>query len=190
MRVARQHQVLLATAVLVVGGGGAAVAAVGLRSSSPIPSWVRADCGSGVSAPSFRVFPCESGGAAAGHPHGKELLVIRNDGTSVAYPEWGGQSVAGGYGEVVATHDLNLVRVTSSRLVPLLTTGELARALHVRRILWPMYDLRVDAHGNVYFVVSVTRRRHSGCQSPLLERTAGGTIRQIRASISRSSICS
>lgn len=179
---------LLAAAVLVVGGG-AAGAAVGLRSSSPVPAWVLADCGSGVSAPGFRVFPCESGGAAAGHPHPKELLVLRDDGSSAAYPEWGGQGVAAGDGEVVAFHDLNVVRVASSRLVLLVTPDELARALHVRptAIDWPMNHLRVDARGDVYFSPSVLVRH--GCWNPLVERTARGKIRVIQASVTRSGIC-
>src|SRR5689334_9403025 len=90
-RVARRHPVLLAAAVLVVGGAGAAIAAVSHSSSDLVPPWVLADCGRGVLGPGFRVFACQSGGAAAGHPHPKELLVLRNDSSSVAYPEWGGQ---------------------------------------------------------------------------------------------------
>lgn len=130
-----------------------------------------------------------SGGARAGRPHPKELLVVRSDGSSVAYPAFGGEELAVGDGKVVATHDLNLVRVTSSRLVPLLTSAELARALRVRTVMG-IYNLRVDAHGDVYFIASVLSLRHSGCQNPLLERTAGGTIRQIRSSTSRDYICS
>src|SRR5579862_3615173 len=172
-RVARQHPVLIAVAVL-VGGGGAAGAAVGLRSSSSVPSWVLVDCGSGVSGPGFRAFACESGGRAAGHPHGKELLVLPNDGSSVAYPEWGGQGVAAGDGRVVAFHDLNVVRVASSGLVKLVRPDQLARALHLRptAVVWPMNDLRVDAHGDVFFAPSLMTS--VGCRNPLLERTPGG----------------
>jgi hypothetical protein len=190
MRGARQHPVLLAAVVLVVGGG-AAGAAVSLRSSNPVQPAILANCGSGVSGQGFRVFACESGGAEVGHPHPKELLVVRTDGSSAAYPAWGGQGLAAGGGEVVAFHDLNVVRVTSSRLVSLATTDEIARALHVRpaAIIWSMNDLRVDARGDVYFVPSVPTSP-SGCRHPLLERTAGGTIREIRASISPSNICS
>lgn len=117
--------------------------------------------------------------------------MVRDDGTSAAYPAFGGQDLAVGDGEVVAIHDLDLVKVTSSRLVPLLANGGLARALHVRpaAVVWPVYDLRVDPRGDVYFVASVQRRRLSGCRNPLLERTAGGTINQIRAS-SGSDVCS
>lgn len=187
---AKRHPVLVAAVVLVVGAGGAAGAAVSPRSSDPVPRWVLADCGRGVTGPGFRVFACESGAAAVGHPHGKELLVLRNDGSSAAYPEWGGQGVAAGDGEVVAFHDLNVVRVTSRRLVTLVTPAELKRALHVPPtvLLWPMNDLRVDARGDVYFTPSV-QTPAAGCRNPLLERTAGGTIREIRASITRSNVC-
>lgn len=165
---------------------------VARTSPKPVPAAALADCGNGVSGQGFRVFPCMSGGAAAGHPHPKELLVIRKDGSSVAYPAFSGQDIAKGDGEVVATHNLSLVRVTSRRLVPLVTTRELARALHVRptAILWSMYDLRVDVRGDVFFVVSVPSPTLSGCQNPLLERTARGTIREIRVSISPSTNCS
>ena len=190
-RVARQHPVLLAAAVLVVGGGGAASAAVGLTSSNPVPAAVLADCGSGVSGHGFRVFACMSGGAAAGHPHPKELLVIRKDGSSLAYPAFRLGEFAMGDGEVVATYNVNLVRVTSSRLVPLLTKGELARTLHLRSgAIMDIYSLRVDAHRDIYFVASVLSQGRRGCRNPLLERTAGGTVRQIRSSTSRNNICS
>jgi hypothetical protein len=187
---ARQHPVHVAAAVLVVGGGGAAIAAVALKSSNSVPA-IASDCGRSVSGRGFRVFACMSGGARAGHPHPKELLVFRNDGSSVAYPAFRVGEFAVGDGEVVATYDVNLVRVTSSRLVPLLTSGELARALHVpSTAIMDIYDPRVDAHGDIYFVASVLSLSRPGCQNPLLERTAGGTVRQIRSSTSRNNICS
>jgi hypothetical protein len=188
-RVARQHPVLIAAAVLVAGGGGAASAAVALKSSNSVPA-IASDCGSSVSGRGFRVFACMSGGARAGHPHPKELLVVRNDGSSVAYPAFRVGEFAVGDGEVVATYDLNLVRVTSSRLVPLLTSGELARALHVQpTAIMDIYDPTVDAQGDIYLIASVLSLSHSGCQNPLLERTAGGTVHQIRSSTSRNNIC-
>lgn len=189
-RMARQHPVLIAAAVLVVGGGGAATAAVAWTSSNPVPA-IASDCGRSVSGRGFHVFACMSGGARAGHPHPKELLVVRNDGSSVAYPAFRVGEFAVGDGEVVATYDVNLVRVTSSRLVPLLTSGELARALHVQSTaIMDIYDPSVDAHGDIYFIASVLSLSRSGCQNPLLERTAGGTVHQMRSSTSRNNICS
>ena len=184
-RVARQHPFLIAAAVLVVGGAGAATAAVTLKSSNPVPA-IASDCGRSVSGPGFRVFSCMSGGASAGHPHPKELLVIRDDGSSAAYPVFRTVELAAHDGEVIATYDLSLVRVTSSRLVPLLTNGELARALHVPPVaIWDIHDPRIDAHGDISFMPSVFRGfRGSGCENPLLELTAG-TVHQIQASTSR-----
>ena len=132
-----------------------------------------------------------SGGAAAGHPHPKELLVIRNDGSSVAYHAFRVGRLAVGDGEVVAEYNVELVRVTSSSLVPLVTSRELASLLHTRSTaVMDMYDLRVDARGDVYFIASVLRRR-PGCQNLTLERTAGGAI-QVRgsAALRRNHICS
>src|SRR5712692_1821726 len=90
-RAARQHPVLIAAAVLIVGGAGAATAAVALTSSNSVPA-IASDCGRSVSGRGFHVFACMSGGARAGHPHPKELLVARNDGSSVAYPAFGSGS--------------------------------------------------------------------------------------------------
>jgi hypothetical protein len=130
-----------------------------------------------------------SGGAAAGHPHPKELLVLRRDDSSAAYPAFRLGGLAGDDREVVAAYDLSLVRVTRSRLVTLVTAGELARALSVHpAAVMDLYDLRLDARGDVYFVASVLRGRHSGCRSPLLER-AGREVRQIRASTTTDGIC-
>jgi len=94
-RRARQRRLLLAlVAVLIAGGalgtafamrlsngGGPTVASH--QTSKPAP-WVAADCGSGAPGQGFHVFACMSGGARAGHPHPEELLVIRNEGSSVA----------------------------------------------------------------------------------------------------------
>lgn len=188
-RAARQHRVLIAAAVLVVGGGGAAAAGVALKASNSVPA-IASDCGRSVSGRGFRVFSCMSGGARAGHPHPKELLVVRDDGSSVAYPAFRVGEFAVGDGEVVATYNVNLVRVTSSRLVPLLTSGELARALHVQSTaIMDIHDPRVDTRGDIYFVASVLSASHSGCRNPLLELTVG-TVHEIRSSTSRNNICS
>jgi hypothetical protein len=175
------RRVLVAAAVLVVAGEAAGAAAA-----------VAPGCGRSVSGPGFHVFACMSGGARAGRPHPKELLVVRSDGSSVAYPAFRVGEFAVGDGEVVATYDIELVRVTSRRLAPLVTSSELARALHVpSTAIMDIYDPRLDARGDLYFVASVSRpSRGSGCRNPLLERTAGGSIRQIRSSTSRDGICS
>jgi len=150
--------------------------------SDPVPAVASVNCGSGVPGQGFHAFGCTSGG---GHPN--ELLVVRSDGSSVAYPVHRGVDFAVGDGEVAATYDGDLVRVTSSRLVPLLTNDELLRALHIQ----PIADIgapTVDADGDIYFVASVINR--SGCQNRILERTTGGTIRQIWASsASRKNTC-
>lgn len=141
------------------------------------------ECGRGVSGPGFRVLACMSGGARAGHPHPKELLVVRRDGSSVAYPAYGGFGFAVGAGEVVASYDDELVRVTSRRLVPLVTQDEVASALHRRTILIMGFGrIRVDARGDVYFFASTLIHGRYGCQSRYLERLPGGRIRQVWAS--------
>jgi hypothetical protein len=178
-------------AVLVVGGGGAAIVAVAKNASDSIPAWVGSDCGASVSGQGFQVFACMSGGARAGHPHPKELLVFRSNGSSVSYPAFRVGEFAVGAGEVVATYNVNLVRVTSSRLVPLLTSGQLARALHVQTTaIMDIYNPTLDEHGDIYFFASVLSPSRHGCRSPLIERAAGGTVRQMRASTTPNNICS
>ena len=121
----------------------------------------------------------------------------------MAYPAFRIGEFAVEGGEVVATYNVGLVRVTSRRLVSLLTIGGLARALHIpRTAIMDIYDLRADAHGDIYFVASVLRRPgwhriHTntaqsgpGCQNRILERTAGGAIRQLGSSTLRNDICS
>lgn len=169
----------------VLAGGGAAGAAVALNSSNPVPAIASANCGRGVSGQGFRVFACMSGGVLAGHPHPKELLVVRSDGSSVAYPAYGGFGFAVGNGEVVATYDDNLVRVTSRHLVPLVTRHDLASALHRQTktiLIMGFGHLRVDARGDIYFFASTLTHGRRGCQSRYLERLMDGRILQIRDS--------
>ncbi|HUJ55087.1 MAG TPA: hypothetical protein VLW49_03765 [Gaiellaceae bacterium] len=159
------------------------------ETSNPVPAVASVACGSGVPGRGFHVFACESGGARAGHPHPKELLVVRSDGSSVAHPAFRLGEFAVGDGEVVSTYDLGLVRVTRSRLVPLLTHRELRRALRTR-LIWDLLAPAVDSHGDIYFVASIENPMRSGCQSLILERTARGAIRRIWASpASHNEIC-
>ena len=156
-----------------------------IHHSAVSTSAVGPECGSAVSGPDFHVSACMSGGARAGHAHPKELLVVRNDGSSVAYPADGGFGFAVGDGEVVATYDDELVQVTSRRLVPLVTEADLAGALHRQTktiLIMGFGHLSVDARGDIYFFVSTLIHGRHGCQSRYLERLTGGTIRQIRAS--------
>lgn len=183
MVLAKRRLLLAVVAVLLAGGSLGAAFVV--RSSNG-PHGEGADCGKGVAGRGFHVFACMSGGARAGHPHPKELLVVRKDRSSVAYPAFRVGELAVGAGEVVATYDVNLVRVTSSRLLPLLTTRELARALHTRATaVMDIYAPTFDARGDIYFVASILSR--SGCENRTLERTTGGAIRQIRTL--RSNVC-
>lgn len=140
------------------------------------------ECGNGVAGPGFRVFACMSGGAKAGHPHPKELLVVRDDGSSVAYPAYGGFGFAVEDGQVIAVRDYSLVRVTSHRLVSLVTRKELASALHVQTkafLIMGFGKLRVDNRGDIDFYVSTLIRGHHGCQSGQFERLTSGRLHEL-----------
>lgn len=149
------------------------------------------ECGSGVSGPGYRVFACMSGGADRGHPHPKELLVLREDGSAAAYPTSRVGGFAVGDGSVVAVYGDKLVRVKSGRIVPLVAPRGIASALHRRAIFVMGYGhLRVDARGDTYFFVSTHIRGRYGCQNRSFERLTGGRLRQLWASSSRpNNIC-
>ena len=150
----------------------------------PTGAWERIDCGIGVAGPGFRAFACESG---LRHP--KQLLVVGRDGSAATYPAYRPTHFAAGGGEVIATYNDSLVRVTSSRLVPLLTHDELLRALHTR-LIWSIIAPTLDARGDIYFVASIENTSRSGCQSLIVEHTTQGTIRRIWASpASQNNIC-
>jgi hypothetical protein len=143
------------------------------------------ECGSGVSGHGYRVFACMSGGLDRGHPHPKELLVLRNDGSAAAYPTFRLGGLAAGDGKVVAVYGDTLVGVTSRRIVPLVTPRGIAGALHRRAIFVMGYGrLRVDARGDTYFFVSTHIRGRYGCQNRSFERGTGGRLRQLWASSS------
>jgi hypothetical protein len=193
-RRARQRRLLLAVFALVMAGG-ALGAAFAVRSSNgsggagatvasrQIANSALADCAEGVPGLGFQVFACMSGGARTGHPHPKELLVVRSDGSRVAYPAYRIGKPAVGDGEVVAAYNDSLVRVTSSRVVPLLTRGELAGALHIRRSpIDDIYAPTVDGQGNIYFHASIAIVGRSGCQNRVFERATSGVIHQVSAS--------
>jgi hypothetical protein len=149
------------------------------NTSDPVPPVASISCGDSVLGTGFQVFSCMSGGGDTAYGHGPELLVVRGNGSSVGYPDFEGGDFAVGDGEVVATYDENLVRVTASRLVPLVTSTALRSALGTS--LADIGSPTVGTDGDIYFVVSIYpgRGRPPGCQSRILERTTGGAIRQI-----------
>lgn len=158
------------------------VAAACASASAASPAKPGRECGNGVQGPGFRVFGCMSGGAEAGHPHPKELLVVRDDGQSIAYPAYGGFGFAVGDGRVVAVYDYRLVRVTARRLVSLVTRKELARALHVRTKAFSIMGfgkLGIDNRGEIDFYVSTLIRGHYGCQSRHFERLTSGRLHEL-----------
>jgi hypothetical protein len=143
------------------------------------------ECGSGVSGPGYRVFACMSGGAARGHPHPKELLVLRNHGSAAAYPTFRVGGFGVGDGKVVAVYGDKLVLVTSRRIVALVTPLGVASAVHRRGIFVMGYGhLRVDARGDIHFFVSTHIRGRYGCQNRSFERLRGGRIHQLWVSSS------
>ena len=74
-----------------------------------------------------------------------------------------GHGVAAGDGEVVAFHDLNVVRVTSSRLVNLVTPDELERALSR-----PTHPCRLD----VFRKTEAAGQRRVGEEGDLVDLAA------------------
>ena len=106
--------------------------------------------------------------------------MLRTDGSAAAYPTFRVGGLAVGDGRVVAVYADKLVRVTSSRIVPLVTPRGIASTLHRRAIFVMGYGrLRVDARGDTYFFTSTHIRGRYGCQSRSFERLTGGQLRQL-----------
>jgi hypothetical protein len=155
---------------------------------TPVPAVASIGCGAGVPGSGFLVFGCGSGGGGTAYAHGPELLVVRSNGSHVGYPSYGGLDFATGDSEVVATYEGNLVRVTSSRLVPLLSSRELQSDLQLRpHSIADLGTPAVGAGGDIYFVASIIA---GGCQNRILERTTRGAVRQLwSSSDSRHNTC-
>jgi hypothetical protein len=168
-------------AVFFAGAAGGAA-----MNGAPVsPGEVGPECGPGASGPGYRVFACMSGGAARGHPHPKELLVLRKDGSAVAYRTFRVGGLAVGDGKVIAVYGDDIVRVTSGRIAPLVTPRGIASTLHRRALVVMGYEhLRVDARGDTYFFASTHIRGRYGCQNRSFERRARGRLRQRWASSS------
>ena len=133
-------------------------------------------CGDLAEGYGFAAFVCDSGGGATAFGHPKELLVVRSNGSSAAYPAYGGQELAAGDGEVVAVHNDAVVRVGSHGISTLVSDRELDGLFTDRSSVAAINSLAVDRHGDVFLEADLYRAHKFGCRAVILERAATGAL--------------
>jgi hypothetical protein len=126
----------------------------------------------------FAAFVCDSGGGATAFGHPKELLVVRSNGSTAAYPAYEDGPIAAGDGEVVAGYDYEVVRVTSDGISALVSTRELVGLFSNSYGVAGVNGLSVDQHGDIFVVASLYIRKE-GCAAVILERAASGTLEKL-----------
>jgi hypothetical protein len=119
------------------------------------------NCGPSASGPGFTVFFCDSG---AGHP--KELLVLRKESTTKAYPTFGGGALASAGGEVVGVRDDAVVRVLSQSLQTVVPTAALERLVPERNTP-TVVALALAVSGDTFMVTDHVTQ--TGCVAVLSE---------------------
>jgi hypothetical protein len=128
----------------------------------------------------FLAFGCESGGAAVGQPHPKELLVVRSNGSTKAYHTIGGEQdfLTVGDGQVIAVHSYSVVRVTSRTITTLVSERQLAHFFRGARVVAGINGITVNSTGDVYLTAGVYLPKR-GCGALIVERTTTGALRKL-----------
>jgi hypothetical protein len=121
------------------------------------------------------VFTCESGGGATAFGHPKELLVVRSNGSTAAYPAYEDGPLAAGDGEVVAGYNYEVVRVTSHGISVLLSYRELVGLVGDSYGVAGIIGLAVGPHGDLFVVARLYHHKY-GCATTIAERAATGVL--------------
>lgn len=134
--------------------------------SSPLVHSALVNCGPSASGRGFTAFLCSSG---AGHP--KELLVLRESGTTETYPTFSGGAITSTGREVIAVRDNAVVRVMSDRLQTVASSTALERLVHGPNIP-AVIGLALSAKGDIFVTTDQTGQR--GCTATLSEISFSG----------------
>jgi hypothetical protein len=132
-------------------------------------------CGGIVEGQGFATFVCDSGGGATAFGHPKELLVVRANGSTAAYPAYEDGPLAAGDGEVVAGYNYAVVRVTSHGISVLVSYRQLVGLVSDSDGVAGIIGLAVDQHGDVFVVASLYHHK-DGCATTIAERAASGAL--------------
>jgi hypothetical protein len=136
--------------------------------SSPLIHSTLVNCGASASGAGFRAFLCLSG---AGHP--KELLVLRKDDTTRAYPTFGGGAIASARRQVVAVRDNAVVRVMSHGLETVASGPALKRLVRYPNVP-SIIGLAVSGSGMIF--VTTDQVGAKGCTATMSEISSSGRV--------------
>ena len=157
-----------------------AAASTAARTAGKLPPPARVDCGdSGVAGIGFTVYVCSSGAGGTRYAHWPELLVVRSNGSYRGYRDAFSQDdlvrkLAGG--EVIASHNNSIVRVTASALRTLVSERQLSRVPDSQH-MGSIDALSVDSTGDIFLRANYYARDRHGCENARWELTAAGRLR-------------
>lgn len=175
----RGFRVLALTAVLALVGGGAALADGG-STAGKLPPPARVGCGdSGVVGAGFTVFVCGSGAGGTEYAHWAELLVVRSNGSYKGYRDAFSQAdqvKTMANGEVIASHNDAVVRVTASTLTTLVSERRLGLVPGSLRLGF-VNALTVDSSGDIFLRANYYARNRHGCENARWELPAAGRLK-------------
>lgn len=158
----------------------ACTAAYAEAAPGKLPPSARSDCGDyGVPGAGFAVFVCGSGAGGTKYAHWPELLVVRTDGSYKGYRDLFSQDDRVRKlpsGEVIASHNNAIVRVTASALTTIVSQHRLSRVRGSQRMGY-IDALAVDSTGNIFVRANYWARDRHGCENARWELTAAGRLK-------------
>jgi hypothetical protein len=149
-------------------------------STSKLPPPARVACGeAGVSGSGFSVYICSSGAGGTKYAHGPELLVVRKDGRYKGYRDAFSQAdivrkLASG--EIIASHNNEIVEVTASALRTLVDERRLSRVRDSTRMGY-ITALSVDSSGDIFVRANYWADNRHGCENARWELSAGNRLK-------------
>jgi hypothetical protein len=174
----RRFGILAWMAVLTLAGVNTADAGGGTSGKLPPPA--RVDCGnSGVVGAGFTVYVCSSGAGGTKYAHWPEMLVVLSDGSYKGYRDAFSQADlvrTMADGEVIASHNDEVVRVTAAALMTLVSERRLRHVAGSRRI-GSIDALAVDSSGDIFLRANYYARNRHGCENARWELTAAGRLK-------------
>ncbi len=174
----RRFGILAGMSVLMLAGVGTAVASASTSRKLPPPAQV--DCGnSGVVGAGFTVYACSSGGGGTKYAHWPEMLVVLSDGSYKGYRDAFSQADlvrTMANGDVIASHNDEVVRVTASALRTLVSERRLRHVPGSRR-MGSIDALAVDSPGDIFLRANYYARNLDGCENARWELTAAGRLK-------------
>jgi hypothetical protein len=141
--------------------------------SIPLPAETSQFCWPEVPGSGFIAFSCSSGAG-----RGPRLMVVRSNGSTENYPEYGElDAMSASNGTVVAIRNGAIVRVGLNGLATIATQRQLAN-LVPGALGWPGVGIAIDREGTVYVDQDFIIGRH-GCADVIFQIGPRGQIRKL-----------